>query len=125
MIVSFSFVSWLLSDYPMSVRTSSRDYEEPAFSYLKEVIDRVKDLQFYSTRNGVGGPIIMVQIENEYGNFGYGNYPRDKPHLKHIRSVLEEGGIEALFFNSDNIPANHDYGHIEGGESLNSNSLIQ
>merc|ERR1712165_491068 len=26
--------SWLLSDYPMSVRTSSRDYEEPAFSYL-------------------------------------------------------------------------------------------
>ena len=104
----------------MSVRTSSRDYEGPAFSYLKEVIDRVKDLQFYSTRNGVGGPIIMVQIENEYGNFGYGNYPRDKPHLKHIRSVLEEGGIEALFFNSDNIPANHDYGHIEGGKSLKS-----
>ena len=109
----------------MSVRTSSRDYEEPAFSYLKEVIDRVKDLQFYSTRNGVGGPIIMVQIENEYGNFGYGNYPRDKPHLKHIRSVLEEGGIETLFFNSDNIPVNHDYGHIEGGKLLNSNSLIQ
>ena len=26
----------------------------------------------------VGGPIIMTQIENEFGNYGYGDHPRDK-----------------------------------------------
>ena len=25
-----------------------------------------------------GGPIIMTQIENEFGNYGYGDHPRDK-----------------------------------------------
>ena len=40
-------------------------------------LPQVVDLQFWSMDNQkVGGPIIAVQIENEYGNFGYGNYPR-------------------------------------------------
>ena len=100
----------------MNVRTSGPEYEGPALSYLKEVIDRVKDLQFHTTRNGVGGPIIAVQIENEYGAFGYGNYPRDKPHLNHIRNALHEGGIESLLIDSDGVQKDKDYGHIEGGK---------
>ena len=40
-----------------------------------------RDLQFYTESGFRGGPIIMVQIENEYGNYGYIDYPRDKACL--------------------------------------------
>ena len=34
----------------------------------------------------------MTQIENEFGNYGYSDYPRDKNHLKFIKKVLRDGG---------------------------------
>ena len=34
----------------------------------------------------------MTQIENEFGNFGYSDYPRDKEHLRFIKKVLIDGG---------------------------------
>jgi hypothetical protein len=43
-----------------------------------EMRNSCRDLQFYTESGFRGGPIIMVQIENEYGNYGYSDYPRDK-----------------------------------------------
>ena len=31
-----------------------------------------------------GGPIIMTQIENEYGNYGYTDYVRDKVNFNFL-----------------------------------------
>jgi hypothetical protein len=45
---------------------------------LKEPEFLRRDQQFYTESGVRGGPIIMVQIENEYGNYGYSDYPRDK-----------------------------------------------
>lgn len=46
----------------MFVRTSHNVYLEKASNFIREVVGRVKDLQFY-TANGVkGGPIIMTQV---------------------------------------------------------------
>jgi hypothetical protein len=45
---------------------------------LKVPIFLLRDQQFYTESGVRGGPIIMVQIENEYGNYGYSDYPRDK-----------------------------------------------
>ena len=75
------------------VSSSYERYEERAKIYLQQVIAQVKHLQFYTEvfllwesntilafpQNGsLGGPIIMTQIENEFGNYGYGDHPRDK-----------------------------------------------
>ena len=39
----------------------------------------------------------MTQIENEFGNYGYSDYPRDKNHLKFIKKVLRDGGRDRVF----------------------------
>ncbi len=59
--------------------------------YLKEVLARVKGKQC-----SVGGPVILMQIENEYGSYGC-----DKEYLRHTRKRFLEGGIEVPLFTSD------------------------
>ncbi len=44
----------------------------------------LRDQQFYTESGVRGGPIIMVQIENEYGNYGYSDYPRDKAGISTV-----------------------------------------
>ena len=61
-ITSFPCRSWLLSEHPMFVRTSFDKYEERVNLFFKEVLSRVKDLQFYTSNGSKGGPIIAVQV---------------------------------------------------------------
>ena len=51
--------------------------QDRARLYLEELLGRVAGQQWEE-----GGPIIMTQIENEFGNYGYGDHPRDKQHLR-------------------------------------------
>ena len=46
----------------MFVRTSYDKYEERVDLFFKEVLSRVKDLQFYTSNGFKGGPIIAVQV---------------------------------------------------------------
>ena len=43
-----------------------------------------------------GGPILMMQIENEYGSYG-----EDKDYLKAIKQIMEDCGVNVPFFTSD------------------------
>lgn len=56
---------WLLKNDSVKLRTSDPNYLNPAKAYLKEVGRVLAPLQITH-----GGPIIMVQAENEYGSFG-------------------------------------------------------
>jgi len=105
--------SWLLHDHPMYVRTSFGPYQERAEIILQQVISQVVHLQYHTENGPSGGPIIMTQIENEYGNFGYGDHPRDKAHLKFIKTVLRQEGIESLLFTSDTPTLTGDWGNID------------
>ncbi|XP_059086331.1 beta-galactosidase-1-like protein 2 isoform X1 [Tigriopus californicus] len=105
--------SWLLSETPMFIRTSHKPYQDRAAIYLHEIISRVKDMQFYSASGKTGGPIIAVQIENEYGNFGYGDFPRDIEHLRFLKKTLETEGVESLLFTSDSPNLTKDYGNVD------------
>ena len=56
---------WLLKKAPIKLRTKDPKYLEPAKRYLKEVGRVLAPLQVTK-----GGPILMVQVENEYGFYG-------------------------------------------------------
>ena len=43
-----------------------------------------------------GGPVLMVQIENEYGSYG-----NDRRYLEQLRSAWERGGVAGPFYTAD------------------------
>jgi len=106
--------SWLLSKHPMFVRTSQDVYLEKATQFIGKVVEQVKDLQFYTAAGEKGGPIIMTQIENEYGAFGYDDFPRDTAYLESLKDALGQFGIESLLFTSDSPKGTQDFGSIPG-----------
>ncbi|ODM98203.1 Beta-galactosidase-1-like protein 2 [Orchesella cincta] len=86
--------SWLQRDPEMKVRENNKPYLDRVKIYLDNFLPQVADLQF--TR---GGPIIAVQIENEYGSFS----PRSSEYLQFVRDLYNEHGLdESLHFTSDN-----------------------
>ena len=59
----------------MFVRTSFEPYQARAEIYLKEVIDVVRDYQFYTENGQRGGPIIMSQVNSfAFANFQFSKY---------------------------------------------------
>src|SRR2546423_770153 len=59
------FPWWLLKHDDIKLRTRDARYLDPVKSYLKEVGRVMGPLQVSQ-----GGPILMVQVENEYGFYG-------------------------------------------------------
>ncbi|CAL4087794.1 unnamed protein product, partial [Meganyctiphanes norvegica] len=53
--------SWLLRDYTMQVRSYYDNFRAAAAKFFNALMPQVVDLQFTK-----GGPIIMVQVENEF-----------------------------------------------------------
>ncbi len=62
------------------------------------------------------GPLSSLQVENEYGNIGYEDFPRDKSHLLDIERVYGEEGVESLLFTSDSPYLVDDWGNVDGRE---------
>ncbi|KAF3706739.1 Beta-galactosidase-1-like protein 2 [Channa argus] len=56
--------SWLLRDESMRLRTTYPGFTEAVNTFFDKLIPKVVPLQFKK-----GGPIIAVQVENEYGSF--------------------------------------------------------
>ncbi|MHB1701651.1 MAG: glycoside hydrolase family 35 protein [Acidobacteriaceae bacterium] len=86
------FPAWLYADPSIKVRTSDPRFLAAADQYLEQVGQQLASLQ--ASR---GGPIIMVQIENEYGSFGH-----DREYMQDIRQSLVKAGFGgSLLFTSD------------------------
>jgi beta-galactosidase len=82
---------WLLKTPDIKVRTQDPHYLAACRKYLLAVGRQLAPLQI--TR---GGPILMVQVENEYGSFG-----SDKAYLGLIRDDLKEAGFDVPLFTCD------------------------
>ena len=76
----------------MQVRTQYHGYTKAVERYFNHLIPKI--LKYQSSQ---GGPIIGVQIENEYG--GYGN--TDSHHLEWLKNLLISLGITEPLFTSD------------------------
>jgi beta-galactosidase len=85
------FPWWLLKKEDIRLRTQDPYYLERCRLYLKEVGRVLAPLQVSK-----GGPILMVQVENEYGSYG-----ADKEYIGKIRDYLKEGGFDVPLFTCD------------------------
>jgi beta-galactosidase len=79
---------WLLKNPDIKVRTTDPAFLEPAKAYLREVGKELGPLQI--TR---GGPILMVQVENEYGSYG-----SDTEYMGELRQTLRDSGFDVPLF---------------------------
>ncbi|XP_057663214.1 beta-galactosidase-1-like protein 3 [Diorhabda carinulata] len=100
--------SWLLRYEGIKVRTSDSVYIKFVERYFKKLLELIKPLQFTK-----GGPIIALQIENEYGNTNDHIHPVDINYLKILKRILRKNGIVELLFTSD-TPSNGFSGTIPG-----------
>lgn len=85
------FPAWLLRTPGLRVRSMDARYLAASARYFKRLAQEVGDLQ--STR---GGPILMLQVENEYGSFG-----RDHGYMRTVRAQMRAAGLDAPLFTSD------------------------
>ncbi len=79
---------WLLARDGIHLRSTDPKYLEPAKRYLAAVGRELAPLQV--TR---GGPILMVQAENEYGSYG-----DDADYMREMWRSLREGGFDVPLF---------------------------
>ncbi len=85
------FPWWLLKKKDIKLRTQDSYYLERCSLYLHEVGKVLAPLQIMN-----GGPIIMTQVENEYGSYG-----SDKEYIGKIRDFLIEAGFKVPLFTCD------------------------
>lgn len=89
------FPSWLLKGRKIKVRSQDPGYMKPTMEYLKQVAKQLAPLQASK-----GGPIIMVQVENEYGA-----YAGDKEYLRAHMDALKAGGFDGVQFYTADQPS--------------------
>lgn len=85
------YPAWLLKDRTTQVRTTDPKFMKELHRYLLKIGEVTKELQVTK-----GGPIIMVQVENEYGSFG-----SDMAYKQQNLAWLKEAGFEVPFYTSD------------------------
>lgn len=75
----------------MRLRTADPAYLAAVDQWFDQLIPVLAELQ-----TSRGGPIVAVQVENEYGSYG-----NDKAYLEHLKDSLLARGIDCLLFTSD------------------------
>lgn len=82
---------WLLKKKDIRLRESDPYFIERVGIFEKEVAEEVAGLTI-----GNGGPIIMVQVENEYGAYG-----TDKHYVTQIRDIVRSNFGDITLFQCD------------------------
>jgi beta-galactosidase len=85
------FPGWLLALPGVKLRCADPVYLEAVEQYFTVLFDRLRPLLCTN-----GGPVIMLQIENEYGSFG-----NDQNYLKHLVSLYRKLQMDVPYFTSD------------------------
>eukprot|EP01132_Coremiostelium_polycephalum_P005310 gene5310-6615_t len=108
---------WILSLYPdISLRSSDPDFLQLVKSYWSELLPLIRPYLYTN-----GGPVIMVQVENEYGSYG-----SDKTYLQSLLNILTSylgdgnGDGTGVIFHSTDGP---DTQMLYGSQVIGSNIL--
>lgn len=85
------FPSYLLKTPAVTVRGNDPRYLKAAERYVQALATQIRPLLVTH-----GGPILMVQVENEYGSFG-----SDSTYKEAARRMLINAGIDVPLFTAD------------------------
>ena len=77
---------WLLKKKDIRLREQDPFFMESYRSFVQKLAEQIGDLTIDK-----GGPIIMVQVENEYGSYG-----EDKPYVAAIRDIIRDAGFDKV-----------------------------
>ena len=77
---------WLLKKKDIRLREQDPFFMESYRSFVQKLAEQISDLTIDK-----GGPIIMVQVENEYGSYG-----EDKPYVAAIRDIIRDAGFDKV-----------------------------
>ncbi len=97
---------YLLRDPELRVRSMYPRYLQAAERYIARLAAVVKPLLLTN-----GGPIVMVQVENEYGSYG-----NDRRYIARLKAAWLKNGIDVPFYSADG-PTTYmiEAGHVDGG----------
>lgn len=82
---------WLLRYDDLELRCMNERYLEKVENYFRALLPIIARHQA-----DCGGPVIMVQVENEYGSYG-----NDSAYIRCLADMLTAGGITCPLFTSD------------------------
>lgn len=94
---------WLLNEKDIEVRSQDPIFLELSEKYFQALAQEIAPLQITN-----GGPIIMVQVENEYGFYG-----NDKEYLNINKNMMRDAGIDVPLFTCDGTGEIKE-GHLPG-----------
>ncbi|GHU36458.1 beta-galactosidase [Bacilli bacterium] len=83
--------AWLLKTPKIRLRSTDKVFMAKVEAYFKELLPKLLPLQITQ-----GGPVIMMQIENEYGSYGM-----EKEYLRQTKQIMEKYGVAVPLFTSD------------------------
>ena len=83
--------SWLTGQPGLHPRSSDERYLAAVSEWFDELIPRIGRLQASH-----GGPIVAVQVENEFGSYG-----DDHAYMRWMRDALVQRGITELLYTAD------------------------
>ena len=82
---------WLLKEKDLLVRSKDPRFLKACERYLNALGNEIAPLQVSK-----GGPILMVQVENEYGSYG-----NDKEFMGKTRDMIVSAGFDVPLFTAD------------------------
>ncbi len=82
---------WLTATPGIALRTVDPAFTDPVARWFDELVPRVAALQ--ANR---GGPVVAVQVENEYGSYG-----EDHDYMAWVARALAARGVDELVFTAD------------------------
>jgi len=88
------YPSWLLKDRSLVLRSTDPKYTAAVTAWFARLGQEIKPLLLKN-----GGPIVAVQVENEYGSFG-----DDKSYLEGVKSELIDAGMGDTVLYTSNPP---------------------
>jgi beta-galactosidase len=121
------YPAWLLKDHAMVIRSGDSKYVEPTARWIKRLGQELAPLQI-----GNGGPIILVQVENEYGSFG-----DDHTYMEQLRRMLVDSGFtQSVLYTADgpdeiaagslpDLPVGINFGGADAGAAQSSFAILK
>lgn len=83
--------AWLMTKPEIRFRRTNRPYLDAVERYFAVLLPKLRSLQYDQ-----GGPIIMIQLENEYGS-----YSHDRNYLEELLKLYSKHGISVPSFTAD------------------------